>query len=505
MRVSEDQTADSYSVPAPTGGWNARDPLDLMAPDDAVELVNAFPDSSKVTTRDGYSLWQDESGAIGFLAEFVKIDGTRKLIGGEGGYIYDYSSFGAPAVLGGAGAFTNNTWQTASYLNQIVFVNGSDQPQKYDGTTFAASNYTTIADDSVLVNVSVYRNRLYFIQKNSTKIWYGGTTSISGALTEFDISDILKMGGSLLFAGSLSHDTGNGLQDVFIIISTEGEVIAYTGSYPGGTDWLLVGRYLIPRPLGGYRCAFNLFSDLAIITENGVFEVSKVISQDATEGVNAISDKVQNAFSLASKNYRDNDGWCGLYCPREKWVIFNIPVIEGTQSEQYVMNAISGAWCKFTGMNATCWCNFDGKPFFGTSDGGIYKASSGTNDNGAAIPVTIKQAFNYFDNRENIKQFLQLKPLILASGGIELELGVDVDNRSDGEYTTVTAVEVAGGDWDTSDWDTSDWAGSDIDISTWETIYGLGRSGSIKIRASLLNVNFSLTASHISYRLGGII
>jgi hypothetical protein len=246
-----------------------------------------------------------------------------------------------------------------------------------------------------------------------------------------------------------------------------------------------------------------MYGDLMVITETGVYPMSQILSPDNNEQ-DAITNKIQNAFNAAARVYSDNNGWSGLFAPKQKWVLFNIP-ISATVSHQYVMNSLTGSWCKFTGMNASCWTLFNGNPFFGTASGAIMKADNGTNDNGAAINVSIQQAFNYFDNRENVKQFLQLKPLILASGNIELELGINVDNRSDGDFSTVGTEDASGADWDDSDWDVEDWAGGDIDVSTWETICGIGRSASIKMRTSLTAVNFSLTASHITFRTGGII
>ena len=42
------------SLPAPVGGWNARDALANMAPTDAVTLDNLFPGVSSVMLRGGY-------------------------------------------------------------------------------------------------------------------------------------------------------------------------------------------------------------------------------------------------------------------------------------------------------------------------------------------------------------------------------------------------------------------------------------------------------------------
>jgi hypothetical protein len=43
------------SLPAPLGGWNARDSLANMEPTDAVTLINMFPTVSNLTMRGGYT------------------------------------------------------------------------------------------------------------------------------------------------------------------------------------------------------------------------------------------------------------------------------------------------------------------------------------------------------------------------------------------------------------------------------------------------------------------
>ena len=48
---------NAVSVPAPTGGWNARDSLDDMEASDAVKMVNLIPRSGWVEARNGYGLF----------------------------------------------------------------------------------------------------------------------------------------------------------------------------------------------------------------------------------------------------------------------------------------------------------------------------------------------------------------------------------------------------------------------------------------------------------------
>jgi len=45
------------SVPAPVGGWNARDSIANMEPLDAVQLINFFPTISNCVLRGGSTNW----------------------------------------------------------------------------------------------------------------------------------------------------------------------------------------------------------------------------------------------------------------------------------------------------------------------------------------------------------------------------------------------------------------------------------------------------------------
>ena len=54
-RLVQRTTANVASLPAPVGGWNARDALANMAPTDAVYLENMFPSVSNVNLRGGYT------------------------------------------------------------------------------------------------------------------------------------------------------------------------------------------------------------------------------------------------------------------------------------------------------------------------------------------------------------------------------------------------------------------------------------------------------------------
>jgi hypothetical protein len=95
---------------------------------------------------------------------------------------------------------------------------------------------------SDLINVASYKSRLWFVEKDSTKAWYLGVSSISGAATSLELGDKFRRGGKLLLIGAISRDAGNGAQDVICFVSSKGEIVIFQGSDPAdANNWSQVG------------------------------------------------------------------------------------------------------------------------------------------------------------------------------------------------------------------------------------------------------------------------
>jgi hypothetical protein len=77
------QRAQIGAIPAPTGGWNARDALSAMDPADAVSLVNWIPDLGAVGVRPGYSSYCTGLGAaVESLMEYSAPDRLEQAVRG---------------------------------------------------------------------------------------------------------------------------------------------------------------------------------------------------------------------------------------------------------------------------------------------------------------------------------------------------------------------------------------------------------------------------------------
>jgi len=70
LRNTSGRAAGVASLPAPVGGWNARDSLANMESTDAVILDNLFPTVSSVNLRGGYT-------PVGQLLRFSLLQGLQ--------------------------------------------------------------------------------------------------------------------------------------------------------------------------------------------------------------------------------------------------------------------------------------------------------------------------------------------------------------------------------------------------------------------------------------------
>lgn len=129
------------SLPAPIGGWNARDALGEMKPIDAVYLTNWFPGTSDVVLRNGYL--QHATGLGAQVETIAKYSGgtTNKMFAFAGSNVYEVTSSGAvgAAVVTG---LSNARWQYTNIAtpggNFLIAFNGVDVGLRYNGSTWVS-------------------------------------------------------------------------------------------------------------------------------------------------------------------------------------------------------------------------------------------------------------------------------------------------------------------------------------------------------------------------------
>lgn len=485
-RIPQTYDATGASVPAPIEGWDAVSPISAMSPKRAIRLINWFPQPDWVEPRKGFSRHSDTGTGepVETLAAYHGLT-EDKLFAWSDGSIFDVTSR-SDALITTVTGLTNSRAQFVNFAttggNFLWTCNGADAPNYYNGTTWAQPTITgDIASDEI-VDVEAFKNRLWFVGNNSSDAYYLPVDSIQGAATVYPLGGIWTLGGYLTSIGTWSVDAGNGPQDYIAFVSSRGQVAIYGGSDPADpTDFNLVGVFSLGAPVGR-RCLTRVGSDLAVISIDGVYPLSKAMIFERAAVVKAtMTERIQRVMNQSARLYQDHFGWQLISYPRGTRAILNVPISEGVEQQQYVMNTLNGAWCQFTGMNANCWELLLDDPYFGGNDGIVYQADVGSQDHNQILRADMMTAFNYFNMRGNQKRWTMCRPLITTDQQVTPGLALNVDYKNDAPISVQSTTEAIGAKWDESLWDDSEWGGEITTQSIWQSISGIGYCASIRM------------------------
>lgn len=485
-----------YVTPPPVGGWNARDSYAAMDEKDAIILENWFPEETQVRVRKGHA---EHATGIGSDVESLMAwtgPTSAKLFAAAGNAIYNVTAEGtvgaADLTMLGNSRFQHTMFGTSAG-NFLYAVNGATDPIYHDGTTWTVPSLSgssfTAAD---MIHVNVFKQRLFFVEKDSLNFWYLPVSSIAGTCTRFPLGPFCRLGGYLVAMGTWTRDGGAGIDDLAVFLTSKGECLIYQGTDPGNSSaWSLVGVFVIGAPLGR-RCMIKVGGDLIVMTDDGFSQLSRFLAGARTSDRAAMSDKIHSAVEAAVTHGRDRFGWQPFFYPAGDMIGFNIPRNTG-DTHQYVSHSTTGAWCKFTSLNGLCWEVHDNKLYFG-GDGAVYQADTGYDDNGAEITATAKTAFSYFGDRGRAKRFAMVRPNFEVDGVITVAMKVNVDFATGLPDTSPSFTPGTGAEWDVAEWDAEYWADATVVTRDWQAVEGIGHTAAVTLRTVSSNGSIAWNA-----------
>ena len=386
----------------------------------------------------------------------------------------------------------------------------------YVMTTTPASNatvvgtYTTIGitgvDSSTFINVNLFKNRLYFTQKNTLACWYLDVNAIGGAANPLYFGSIARNGGYLQAMGTWTLDAGQGADDYAVFVTSMGEVIVYNGTDPtSATTWELKGVWQLGQTFNR-KCFFKWSGDLLLLTQDGLVPLASALQSSRLDPRVNLTDKIYYPISQAATNYYSNFGWQIQYFASENMLILNIPTNSGM--EQYVMHTITKSWARFTGIQAYCWeVSGDNSMHFGGDGfvGNFYTASS---DAGANITAAVQQAYSYFDTPGQNKRFTMVRPILQSDGGtpsVLCGLSVDFQPIDNTGAISFNPSSQSVGVWDTAKWDANNWGGGLITTRIWQGVTGIGFAGSINLTAVAQGIELHWASTDYVFEPGGVL
>lgn len=509
------QSSNTVTVTAPIGGWNAVNQLAAMSPNDAVVIDNWFCLPTELQSRKGYVPWATiTSGNIESFINYNSPSGTIKIFAcTDAGAIWNVSSGVTPATV--ATGLANGRWMSASVANSggsfTLAVNRADYPKLYDGTTWynltnSSTPYAiTGVDPRLFKDVIVHHHRVWFIEKNSMKCWYMGIDAIAGAAVKYDFAPLFERGGSIAKIATWTLDAGQGMDDYFVVITTEGEIAVFSGTDPSSAStWSLNGVYYCGSPVGSLS-TIKYGGDVLLLNKDGLVPMSQWLMSSRINVKTTITNKIQQRITDATTQYENNYGWQIVINPPNNMLFINVP-ISSTESHQYVMNTVSGAWSRFTGVNAKCWNFIDDKLLFANGSN-VFEFWVGENDNGAIITTDLLPAFQSFGRQSQIKRFTMARVFMGHDGAFsfscKLNTDFDLTSQPPQPYTSLSSGNA--GVWDVSTWDNAIWAGEIMQFNRWQFAGGIGHYGAFRIKTASMNSTIRYYATDYVYESGGVL
>ena len=551
-RKQKPRKAKVTSLPAPTGGLVSNRNLAIArAPDmppGAAVLENWFPTATGVVTRRGSRRWAT-IGENTVKAMFTYISGAqREMFAADDTAIYNITTVASPytwilstenteeaispdvpgeVVFGdesvdGLDVLTGTTsgdWVVVQFGtaggNFLVGVNGVDDAFLYDGTTFDATTITFPAGSGLttadLSYVWVYKNRLFFIQKDSLDAWYLDVDSIGGELTKFPLSGVFPRGGVLLWgqAWSLDNSGAGGLSEQCVFTTTEGEVAAYQGLSPDPDQgWQKVGAYRIGRPMGK-KGFIRAGGDLVIATTVGFISLAQASRKDyAALGQGAVSYPIEDDWVLVQQQRGQVDWRCQVWAEGQMTIVAP-PTPENRDPIAYVINTNTGKWCTFTGWDITAMVQFNGGIYFGSRDGAVRQGWVTGADEGAPYVCKSLPLFDGLDVPASVKVLKMGRAVTRASYEASLQLSGHSNFAVNFPAPPSQQAIPIGNEWDNGIWGESVWDAERASIVSgdWVSLGNLGHDVSVGAQVTngaLVPIDVELIRTDVTYSVGEV-
>lgn len=504
------EQTQGYSMPAPVRGLNYSDPIDQMEPNYALSLENVVPNGLNCAVRKGHTFLNglaSSSSTIDTLCGMANADGTYQVLAAANplNNLYRVTA-GSMSSIGGP--YTSAVFNTDTFGFRTFLCNGVDDVQVVATGSAAASTFSgvTLAN---LINVSSYKERVYFVEKSTLKIWYGNSQAIgASALSSYDFQFAMKHGGYLVSAGSFSNNYADSTQDLFYALSSEGELLFYVGSSPADvtTPWGLVKRAKIGRPLG-YRAFVAVENDIWILTDQGIVPISALFSSEPSTALETVGQKVNPFIAQYAALMPFSHLWAGSYFSKERKVYITVP-LTSSSTVLLVYNLVGQAWTMYTLYQdrlALKVMSVAGNVFYGGISGNVYTGEVGYYDYISASVTNATRffgrgAFSFFGQRGLWKAYRDIRPLIKTVRTANLSLGIDTDFQQSTGVNTISPGLNAYTPWG-SPWG-SPWSSGIEYIYDRHAVKGQGYSAAIKFGGSLNNVSLELNGFDVRYTQG---
>ena len=568
VRGATELTGQLRKLALPVGGINARDAYESMAPNDAVSMTNMRATAYGIEVRHGFQEWATKlpgenpvgtlmsyysslisgvsSSGLGMYASPLAQEARQlpfavntdaitvrgQLFACTSKQIYDVSAGGSGPWVAqtGVGTVTSDYWTWRNFQNAagnfLIAANHGGGYVVYGGAGFsngfsdgfrtATSGFTRIGegesygqisgvDPDLFCYVMAWKQRLWFVEKDSSRAWYLPPQQLTGQAFQFDFGPMFRHGGHLVALVNWTIDGGEGLDDYLVAFGSEGDVVIYKGYDPDNADvdpaaFQLHGIWYIGPLPAGRRQIDPYGGDVYVLSALGLSQVSKLVlmSQLEPEAVRNLSEKIDPLLVALIKRTMDSEDWFIKMLPREEAYVIGSPeVLAGQGTQQFVYHQAAPGWSIYRDLPIACYCTHDSLIFGGSVKTGVglggivYLMFDNELDNvplepdeenaGKAIACALVPAYQSLGAPGMFKNFPMVRPMLISDAVPDYSVSVLTDFEFPAFRSTIPLPPIGTSLWDQARWDQNKWTGSPRPIRKWVGTVGGGYVGTCQI------------------------
>ena len=426
----------------------------------------------------------------------------------NGGNVYTCATGGVSAVSGGptgTGAGIADGTATWNYVGaSSATVIGPSLGDQQAGFTLDPANFAFVC---------VWKERLWFIEKDSTRAWYLPTKQLYGTATSFDFGAKMRAGGILVGLYNWSYDAGSGMDSLLVGISSGGDVVIYQGTDPSSANTFMSnGCWFLGGVPYGRHIATEHGGDLLVVSLLGVIPLSKlVVGQPIEEQSQYATAKVQNLFNVLASTYKTLQGWALHIHPEDNALLVLVPSANGQATGQLAMSFATKGWSRYRGLPLLSAGVWNGQLYFGTPDGRVcinagYLDGLTLADPNAYTPIQFYglSAFSNLGNARQ-KQIQMIRPSVLSQSPSPLiqctaKYGYDMIEPA----PPTGAASGQNGTWDNATWDSDVWGGDYSASQPLRGATGMGREAAIAFQGEAIS-RTTLVGFDVYFTQGGLL
>jgi hypothetical protein len=496
-----------------------------MEPTDAIYLKNIDATAYGLRVRPGYVEW-----ANGYSGDEIKTiipykgkaeDGSEDLLlacTSVGIYDITSSTTTPTAVVTWAVSSSDAGWCTFDIFtndngDRVLLVcdleNGLQQYLETTGVWSVPAITGVSAGD--LVYLTIWKSRVWYVEKDSNNAWYSDPGTFAGALAKFNFGNKFRAGGFLSCLFGWTLDSGVGPDDYLVATSSAGDVVVYAGTNPSSSATFgQIGVWFVGEFPVGRRQGSRFGGDLLLLSSYGV-----ISCRDLLQGKNpftyegSLSYKINRVMNTNMVRTISQKGWEIKLHPSLAKIIICSPKESNQPYTQYVYDINLKAWSIWNDLPMTTSESYN-NIFYAGAALTVHQVT-GTLDNitlAAPDPQPIYWSFltGYSELEEpQINKVVEfIRPRFSASG----EPTYNVKAYYDYDLSEQTQVSGSGssiGDtWDASTWDAAIWGGGKDKFQELKGASGMGRTVALAMSGAT-TVDTTLIDMGIMWRSGGML